>query len=203
MAHHNSPGAQGIAWDHDNAFWVLDGYHSSITFYDFARDHGPGGADHSGATITRWVEGEVAPSSGIRSHMELDHATGLLYVADTGNRRVAVLDTASGSPGAAIGPDYDGATMTARAGGVLTTVVDLAPLGIEQPSGLALRDGTLYVGDAANGTIHAFDLAGQLLDWVDLSDRLDSLGGLELDPEGRLYFTTFSPATVMRIAPHP
>lgn len=198
---HNSPSAEGIAWDHDNAFWVLDGYHASITFYDFAMDHGAGGEDHSGATITRWVEGEVAPFAGIRSHIELDHTTGLLYVADTGNRRIAVLDTASGSPGAAIGPDYDGATMTARAGGVLTTLVDLAPLGIERPSGLALRAGTIYVGDASNGTIHAFDLTGQLLDWIDLSDRFDSLGGLELDPEGRLYFTTSSPASVMRLAP--
>lgn len=48
------------------------------------------------------------------------------------------------------------------------------------------RSATVYLGDAANATIYAFDLAGQLLDWADISDRLDALGGLEFDAEGCL-----------------
>lgn len=198
---HNSPNAAGIAWDHDNAFWVFDGYHESITSYDFVMDHGPGGTDHTDGVIVRWVEGEVGYVAGVGSHMELDHATGLLYVADTGNARVAVLDTASGSAGGSIGPDYDGAAMSARTGGVLTTLVTGAAVGLEQPSGLALHDGILYVTDRARGTIHAFDLTGTELDFLDLSDRLSTIGGIEVDAEGRLYVVTYEPPSVIRIAP--
>ncbi|MBN8614552.1 MAG: hypothetical protein J0L92_28385 [Deltaproteobacteria bacterium] len=198
---HNSPNAVGIAWDHDNAFWVFDGYHESITYYDFGADHGPGGEDHSGAVITRYVEGELLHATGANAHIELDRATGLLYIADTANARVAVLDTRSGAPGRRIGPDYDGATMTAMESATLTTLV--TGHGLDQPSGLALRDGVIYVTDRVRRMVHAFDLTGAQLDYLDLSDRAAELGGIEADVEGRLYVTTRSPASVLRIAPLP
>src|SRR5690606_13392082 len=44
---HNSPNAVGIAWERDNVYWVVDGYHNALTRYDFAQDHGPGGSDHT------------------------------------------------------------------------------------------------------------------------------------------------------------
>ena len=94
--------------DHGNAFWVFDGYHSSITFYDFHTDHGLGGTDHSDGEIARYVEGEVQRRMEVPSHMALDRDTGLLYISDTGNSRIAVLDTAVGEVAAAIVPNYDG-----------------------------------------------------------------------------------------------
>lgn len=60
----------------------------------------------------RRVEGQVKYVEGVTSDMQLDHATGKLYVADTGNARVAVLDTKSGST---LRPNYDGADMYKRA----------------------------------------------------------------------------------------
>ena len=200
---HNSPNAVGIAWDHDNAFWVFDGYHESITYYDFAADHGPGGEDHSGAVITRYVEGEVLHATGVNAHIELDRATGLLYVADTANARVAVLDTRSGTPGRGIAPDYDDATMTAMDGATLSTLVESFAFGLDQPSGLALHGGVVYVTDRLRRVVHAFDLTGAQLDYLDLSDRAGELGGIEADVEGRLYVTTRSPDAVLRIAPLP
>ena len=104
---HNTPLGMGIEWDHGNAFWVFDGYHSSITFYDFHTDHGLGGTDHSDGEIARYVEGEVQRRMEVPSHMALDRDSDLLYIADTGNDRIAVLDTRSGSNGSNTAPNYD------------------------------------------------------------------------------------------------
>lgn len=200
---HNSPNAAGIAWDSGNAFWIFDGFHSSITFYDFRADHGPGGEDHGDGLIHRWVEGQVRYVAGVSSHMELDRAAGVLYVADTGNVRVAVLDVHSGTPGGLLSPDYDGAEMRSVESLPLSTLVDGSAFGMVQPSGLALRDGVLFVTDRALSIVHAFDTSGMQLDWLDLSSAIapGSLGAVELDAEGRLYVTDIGGHRVLRIAP--
>ena len=77
----------GIAWEKDNVYWVFDGYHSSITRYDFNEDHGPGGTVHDDGTVSRYVEGKVKRVANVVSHMEMDRESNLLYVADTGNNR--------------------------------------------------------------------------------------------------------------------
>lgn len=200
---HNSPNAVGIAWNSGNSYWVFDGYHESITFYNFALDHGPGGSDHSDGIIERWAEGQVSYVPGVSSHLELDREAGLLYVADTGNHRVAVLDVRNGTPGATIDPNYDDALMRSMGSEPLRTLVDGATIGMMQPSGLALRNGIVYVTDRALSIVHAFDLTGAQLDWLDLSSQIPpgSLGALELDVEGRVYVTDLSAHRVLRLAP--
>jgi sugar lactone lactonase YvrE len=186
---HNSPNAVGIAWDHDNLYWVFDGYHQSITRYDFQGDHGLGGEDHTDGIIARYVEGQVGYVPGVSSHMALDHATGLLYVADTGNGRVAVLDTASGTRAGSIGPNYDGAEMYAMEGATLTTLVDGAAVGMPRPSGLELHDGLLWVTDNELSKVLAFELDGTLVDWLDTSSVVPpgNLGAMAFGPDGALY----------------
>lgn len=200
---HNSPNAVGIAWDTGNVFWVFDGFHLSITRYDFALDHGPGGEDHTDGVITRYVQNEVGYRPNVSSHMELDHASGLLYAADTSNSRIVVLDTRSGTPGAVIGPDYDGADMSLVDGATLTTLVDGATRGLETPTGLALHGGVVYVTDYADSVIHAYDLSGEELDWLDLSSMVSarSLGAVEVDADGRLYVIDILGRRIIRIAP--
>jgi len=200
---HNSPNAVGIAWESGNAYWVFDGYHRSLTFYDFAADHGPGGEDHSDGIILRYVEGQVGYVDGVASHLEMDRASGLLYVADTGNNRVAVLDTRTGARGEILEPNYDDADMFHMTSAPLTTLVDGAAYGMVQPSGLALRGGLIYVADRALSVVHAFDLTGAQIDWLDLSSQITpgALGAVELDAEGRLYVTDIGAHRVLRIAP--
>jgi hypothetical protein len=48
---------------------------------------------------------------------------------------------------------------------------------VAQPSGLALGNGLLYVGDYASGNIHVFDLSGERLDIMQVSK--EGLTGLE------------------------
>ena len=93
---HNSPLAMGVAWEKDNIFWVFDGYHSSVTRYDFKDDHGPGGTDHTDGVVARFVEGEVDRRANTPSHMEFDHDTDRLYIADTNNHVIRVFDLETG-----------------------------------------------------------------------------------------------------------
>jgi sugar lactone lactonase YvrE len=199
---HNSPNAVGIAWESGNAYWVYDGYHRSITRYDFGLDHGPGGEDHSDGVIARYVEGQVGYVEQVGAHMEMDRATGLLYVADPANVRVAVLDTRTGTRGAIIGPNYDGADMYAVDGAALTTLIDGNAHGLVRPSGIAIHGGVLYVSDASTSRIAAFDLTGAPIDWIDLSSQIapGQMGGIELDAEGRIYVCEFEANRVLRVS---
>jgi hypothetical protein len=195
---HNSPNSAGIAWERDNAYWLFDGAHGSLTRYDFREDHGPGGEDHSDGIIARYVAGQVRYEPGVSSHLVYDD--GLLYVADTGNNRIAVLDTASGTRGSALSPNYDGAEQYSMNGASLWTLVDGAAVGLVKPSGLELRDGVLYVSDNATAKIYAFSLAGELLDWLDVPRDAGALMGMAFDGAGSLYFADAVAGLVFRVA---
>jgi len=193
---HNSPNGVGIASEGDNVYWVFDGYHDALTRYDFADDHGAGGADHSDGLVERWVEGEVDRVPDVPSNLVFDQ--GHLYVADSGNGRIAVLDTNTGTGGGNVGPNYDGTDQTYVEDAVLTTLVDTADgIPLNTPSGLALHDNVLYVGDQATGKLYAYDLAGTLLDWVPLD--VGELAGIDVDAEGNLYYLDRGASTLYRI----
>ena len=211
---HNSPLGGGIAWEDDNVYWVVDGYNSALTRYDFGMDHGYGGADHSDAEVARYVEGEIARVEGTPSHADYDRSTDLLYVADTDNGRIAVLDTTTGTRGGAVTPNYDGGEQYEMTGASLDTLVDgdsvqivLTEKGeptiqsrtLAQPAGLVLNQGLLYVTDHATSTILAFDLQGQLVDWLPLDRPGDSLGGIDVLPDGALVITDLEADELIRI----
>ncbi|MBT6434677.1 MAG: hypothetical protein HOK28_16385 [Deltaproteobacteria bacterium] len=201
---HNTPLGMGIAWETGNVYWVFDGYHSSITRYDFVDDHGLGGSDHSDGIVSRYVQGNVKRSADIVSHMEIDHATGLLYIADTGNNRIAVLDTKTGTKGSNltdlnydcseyICPDYhyvDGVNFSELISGT--------DQGMSKPSGLALHGDHVYVSDFATGMIYGFTKEGKLLDWLD-TGRPNALSGMDFDSDGSLYVTDKVANEILRI----
>lgn len=208
---HNSPSGLGIAWIHGNAYVVNDGAHGSLTVYDFRRDHNYGGADHSDGIALRYADGQLLRVKGVPSGVVFDQSTGVAYAVDTGHRRLVSVDlglklattnnfdyilmaNSTYKVEREVEPNYDGGLQAYVDGAALATVVDGQSMGMEQPSGLALRDGVLYVADHAQPQILAFDLKGQLLDRLLLSDVLPeaagaALGGLEFDAEGRLYVT--------------
>jgi sugar lactone lactonase YvrE len=198
---HNSPNGMGIAWEEGNVYWVFDGYHSALVRYDFVQDHGPGGTYHADAVVKRYVEGEVARVPNIPSHMAYDKDTGLLYVADTGNNRIAVLDAATGKPGAATFPNMDNSTQYQVDDAILTTLVDGAEVDMVHPSGLELHDGMLFVTDNKTSKIMAFTLEGELLDHLDTGLPTGSLMGLTFDKNGSLFFVDAVRNAVHRVAP--
>ncbi|MFT4977862.1 MAG: hypothetical protein ACI8S6_003769 [Myxococcota bacterium] len=195
---HNTPNGVGIAWETENVYWIFDGYHGSLTRYDFGGDHGQGGSDHSDGEIARYAEGELGYQDDVSSHLAYDADSGLLYAADTENGRILVLDTTSGEDGGGYRPNYDGADQY-RVENTDTWALIEEP-DLTQPSGLEIHDGVIYVSDYASGTIFAFDLDGEVIDWLDTGLGEESLMGMSFHPDGSLYVVDSEGGAIHRIA---
>ncbi len=199
---HNSPNAMGIAWARGNAFWVFDGMHSSLTLYDFVQPHVPGGTDHSDGIVQRYVEGEVARVPNVSSHLAFDTETNILWVADTGNSRIAWLDTAPATRGSSIAPNYDGTRQYSMDGAILTTFIDTTEHDFTQPSGIELHDGHIFVTAADTATIYAFKMdTGELVDWLPTGGEAGSISGFAFDASGNLVYADPVSNTAVRISP--
>jgi sugar lactone lactonase YvrE/thiol-disulfide isomerase/thioredoxin len=74
------------------------------------------------------------------------HHDGKVFVADTYNHAIRVVDARSGATTTLVGMGSPGAS-------------DTAPIGFYEPSGLALHEGRLYVADTNNHRIRTVDLA--------------------------------------------
>ncbi|MDP6932581.1 MAG: hypothetical protein QGG40_06665 [Myxococcota bacterium] len=193
---HMSPYCMGIAWDYDNVYWVFDGNKGHIVRYDFQEDHGPGYDDHSDGIVRRYTEAEVSRVEGVPGHMVLDHETGWLYVADTGNGRVIRLDTNTGEWAKDLVQTVEPLEEYSRYEGA---TVEIFANGLTQPSGIALYGDTLFVGDYGTGDIRAYNLDGEELDLV--NTEREGLMGLTVSPDGQLFFVDAEDYQVVRLDP--
>jgi streptogramin lyase len=198
---HETPLCMGMAWESENLYWVFNGKNGSIERVDFQDDHGPGFDDHDDGVIGRYVEGYVERVPDVPSHLVLDNSTGFLYIADTGNNAIKVLDTTSGVCGSDLSSmewrvdhyQVDDADMW--------TLIDGSAAGLEQPSGLALVEDTLLVTDHATGFIYAFDLDGELIDWLDTERGADAVMGIEARSLDDIWFVDAAADKVFRLQP--
>ncbi len=195
---HHSPDCMGIAHESDNAYWVFDGYNGRIARYDFREDHDSGYDDHSDGVIRFLDEPSVARVPDVPSHLALDHEAGVLYVADTGNRRVLRIETEASRKVRDLRPIEPGTVVEEWTAGVSTELVP-GSAGLELPSGLALHGGVLYVGDNATGEISAYDAAGSLLGILATGLPEGALMGIEVGPDERLYFADAAGDRVLRV----
>jgi hypothetical protein len=192
---HQSPLCMGIAHDVDNVYWAFDGSNGNIVRYDFQTDHGPGGGDHSDGIITRYKDATVTRVENIPGHLELDHATGMLYVADPGGGRIMRLDTGSGMNTGALPGDKDGAVYDGVEGAEFKVLAE----GLDLPSGLALSDGRIFVSEHGTGDIIAFDLEGTEIERM--STPADKLMGITIGPAGDLWYVDALANEVVRVDP--
>lgn len=191
---HHSPLVVGIAAGARPAsgtvdrreYWVFNGYSGCIDRYYFNEPHVLGGHDHADGLTYRYGSG-LRRVSGVPGHLTLDTASGMLYIADTGNGRIARLDTRLGSLSQA--PLIQGIhseTPLRRVQGV--QIQTLTPSGaLTRPAGLILANGKLVVSDHATGKISVFGLNGQLEGVADTGVGANALAGLVETPGGKLY----------------
>lgn len=198
---HSSSFCRGIAHVDANTYFVFNADEGSLDWYDFKADHGPGKDDHSDGEILRYVEGSVAGVDGVPSHLVYDPTDAHVYAADTGNKRIVKLDTKSGTVGSSFGGFEDVVVRKRVDGAVLTDLV--APGLLEQPAGIELHQGVLYVTDAGTSRFYAFDLQGKLLRQLDTGFPPGSLAGLVMGPDGKIYFVDRLSGRVFRIDPLP
>lgn len=199
---HNSPLCMGIAHETANVYWTLSGKSNAIVKYDFGADHDIGLDDHSDGASFEYVRTQVKYAPEIPSHLFFHPADGMLYIADTGNGRVAKLDTKSGVRGAKL------ATKELQKGGHYrmneAALVDVvAPGVLTAPSGLEIHKDHLFVSDNATGKIVAFNLAGEQVNAFDTGLGAGALGGMNFGPDGKLYIVDMTGNRVFRVEPRP
>jgi hypothetical protein len=196
---HESPFCMGVAFDHDNAYWVFNGQSGSLDHYDFHAPHVIGGEDHSDGELERYVTGQLSRVPEIPSHMQLDAERRELYVVDTGNARIVRLAVDTGT----VGPDvttFDPiATHHAMVGAQLDTIVSSGTL--TAPSGLALTSDALIVTDNFTSRIWWFERDGAVIGSVSTGLPSGSLSGITVGPDAQLYVSDLLTGTAYRVEP--
>ena len=204
---HESPYGVGIAHDYDNVYWYNDGYYGELVRYDFKEDHDTGEDDHSDSVVRRYSDITLTHAFGIPGHMILDQDSGILYIADAGANRVLWVntdDTTYTSETIVSGynsgfePLAEYSSISGIEWGVLAT-------GLNRPSGIALDGDQLFVSQNGNGKLTAFDLnsdgkGASEIETVQTS--ASSIMGLEIGPNGHLYYVDNGRDEVIRIDPY-
>ncbi len=194
---HETPYCMGIAHESANAFWAFNGDAGSLDRVDFHRPHAVGGADHSDGEVTRYITGQLLRVPEIPSHLVYDSARSLVYVVDTGHGRVLSVDPSTAKLAGPIAV-YE----TLQSSGAMdgATLSELVPPGLlQQPSGIALANDTLYVTDNATSLVYAFDTSGRLQHTYDTALPTGSLAGITLGPDSKLYLTDLLSGGVHRV----
>lgn len=195
---HESPLCMGIAHYRDNAYFVFDGLNGHLVYYDFQVDHGPGQDDHSDGIIHRYVDLPLTRVQGVPGHMEYDAESNRLFIADTGGSRVVTFEVGTGSRSRSLTPT--GELVQDYAEFTDCTHAEFVSTGLVRPSGLAIHDGRLFVGDHATGEIIAYDLeTGEELDRLDTQS--EELMGITVGPDGMIWFVDAAYNEVLRIRP--
>jgi hypothetical protein len=135
----------------------------------------------------------------VSSHMAYDEGTGLLYIADTGNNRITVLDTTSGEEGDRLASSEPGVAHNEWVEADYWTLINGEDHGMGQPSGLTLVEDHLLITDHANGNIVAFDLEGNLVDW--LGTGMAGIQGIEARSLEDIWVVDSATDRVLRIQP--
>ncbi|MBX3188039.1 MAG: hypothetical protein KF819_13540 [Labilithrix sp.] len=197
---HSTAFCRGIAWGGTgNEYWVFNSRDKSIDFYDFKQDHGPGNTDHSDGVIRRFWRNQVKGVDGVMSHVGFNVDDGKVYVVDTGNKRILMLDPSLGRPVAPL----PGNEVVAERRYFEAPVKVVVPAGtLQQPSGIEASGGLAFVTDAATSTIYAFKLSdGSLVKKLETNLPAGSLAGLNFGPDGKIYFVDRKTSRVFRIDP--
>ena len=198
---HQSSDCVGIAWERDNVYWVFDGYNNAIDRNDFVDDHGVGYDDHGDGVISQYMTGELSYVQDVPGHLYFDHSSALLYIADTGASEIKVLDTTTGSRGASEFAWEPGTDSHMMDDAVFWTLIDGEDVGLELPSGLTMVEDHLLVTDNATGVIHAFDLEGNQVDYLDTGLGSGALMGLRATSLLDIWFVDAETDKVMRLQP--
>ena len=194
---HESPLCMGVAFEHDNAYWVFNGQLGAIDRYDFRAPHVIGGADHADGELHRYLAGELERVPEIPSHLVLDRARGELYVADTGHGRVLRLAIDSGTPGADV-IALDPIKVHRQVDDALFE--EFVPPGtIAAPSGIALSGDRVIVTDNATNQIFWFERDGSLVASRTVDLPAGSLGGVSVGPDNKLYLSDLKNGAAYRV----
>lgn len=200
---HQSPLAMGMCAVQGNEYFVFDGFHGNLTYYDFGIGHPPGGHDHSDASVIHYPEVELKrdPTGYLVGHMEMDAERKWLYVVDTDRQRVLKVNTKSGTNqrGSSIAQMHgEPLQFYGEKKGVEWKV--LAKDNLQKPCGLAINENRLFISDNETNEIICFDTeSGNELGRIEV--QADELMGICIGPEGHLWYVDYGSSEVFKVIP--
>lgn len=196
---HQSPYCMGICNEVENKFWAFDDNDQDIVSYDFVKDHGPGNSDHSDGIIRRYSGMGLAgdPQHLIPSHLILDKTTGILYIADTDNGRIVMMDIHSGMFVQNLTPSEPVAEYSTWSN---VTWSVFAGSGLVSPSGIDLIDNRIIVSDYASGDIVIYDNSSSTgVEMGRIVTGTPGVAGVKIGPDGKIWYVNTITNQVIRI----
>ena len=160
-----------------------------------------GGEDHTDGKKRRCGEVTLKRVPNVARHMHFDPATQRLYTAYAGNRRIVRVNVnEAGAKGMLPSFPVDGLLWEYRGVNQEDFVASSSNI-LQTPAGIALHEGLLYVSDAMNGNLHAFDKDGGLVRPLETGLGGNALAGITFGPDGLLYLVDRKSNRVLRIDP--
>lgn len=193
---HGSPYSMGIESDHDNIYWVFDGWHSELVRYDFKEDHGPGNDYHGDAEIFRFRDIELTrENTGVPSHMRFDKNKEWLYIVDGGKSRIIRVKTSTATFNKTLPLiNEELAKHEEWLGAEMEVFVDE---GLTTPCGIEIVDDVMYVTDFETGEIIAYHI-GTRKEIARVATGKKGVTGICFG-EGHLWFVNRDEFTLTRV----
>ena len=202
---HESPYGVGIAHDYDNVYWYNDGYYGELVRYDFMMDHDTGGHEHSDGVVQRYSEIQLNHSYGTPGHMVLNKETGILYISDAGANRVIWVNTDDTTYQTEdIMSDSSRLETLAEYSSISGIEWGILDEGMSRPSGIAVEGDQLFVSLNGNSSIISYSLNSDGKSAVEVGTIItsaSSIMGIEIGPEGHLYYVDNIRNEVVRVDP--
>jgi hypothetical protein len=192
----------GIAHETGNVYWVFDGYsqQQNICRYDFVIPHEYGGDDHSDGKIWRYTDVKVKRVANVPSHMIIDKATGMLYIADTGNKRIIKMDIKSGTKAGNLSQSSE--PLAGYYEMTRTTATDYVSSGLVEPCGIDFYKGRLIVTDHSNGDIIIYNTTGtSAVEMGRIKTGSKGIMGVVVGPDEKIWYVDNVANKVIRIDP--
>ncbi|MCP2507789.1 MAG: hypothetical protein NLN64_05815 [Candidatus Thalassarchaeaceae archaeon] len=202
---HESPYGVGIAHDYDNVYWYNDGYYGELVRYDFMMDHDTGGHEHSDGVVQRYSEIQLNHSYGTPGHMVLNKETGILYISDAGANRVIWVNTDDTTYQTEdIMSDSSRMETLSEYSSISGIEWGILDEGMSKPSGIAVDGDQLFVSLNGNSSIISYSLNSDGKGAVEVGTIVtsaSSIMGIEIGPEGHLYYVDNVRNEVVRVDP--
>lgn len=200
----------------DGSFWLLPQSNARVrwvagdySLIDTVAGNGDWGYDGDGgdaldASFYFWTQGDLQPEPS--GALEYDADRGVLYIVDTGNHVIRVLDVAAGT------------LSTLPNTGEQTQTEPNTPCSVDAlclPRDVELFEDYLYIADEGNNVIRRYDLTAQTLETVAgtfeagagadgddaLDVALDSPYGIDLAPDGSLLIADTYNHRILKVTP--
>jgi hypothetical protein len=194
---HGSPYCMGIASEHENVYWVYDGYNRHICRYDFGGDHGPGNSDHDDGKIHRFTNIGLKKNGTVPSHLIMNEDRTVLYAVDGGNNRVLKIDVTTATRKRSLALTNEKLADHSEWNADFEVLLEDEFFNF---CGVAISGNRLFLSDNTTGDIKCINLEkGEEI--ASIETGIEGITGITVF-ENRLYFVSYKENSLYKVEPN-